>query len=176
MSFIQCRCLLYNVVILICVSVRTDRSLWATLPPSSWALKSRIWCGSSDTTSPHRRRWVLFLYILLHHNQICWSSCSILPPPPLLATGPHKVPQVCQLGSAPGGQAGSGAAVEVEADGRGGLPGAAVLPVHQPDCTTLRCGTPAPGGWRGRRSLYLCRWMMMRMMSPETKFYSKVYF
>lgn len=64
----------------------------------------------------------------------------------LSSSGPDKVPQVCELGSAPGGQAGSGAAGEVEADGCGGLPGAAVLPVHQPHGQTLRRGTPAAGG------------------------------
>ncbi len=75
-------------------------------------------------------------------------SCSMLPP---LTAGPDKVPQVCELGFAPGGQAGSGAAGEVEADGCGGLPGAAVLPVHQPHSQTLRCGAPAAGRWWGRR-------------------------
>lgn len=62
-----------------------------------------------------------------------------------LAAGPDEVPQVRELGSAPGGQAGSGAAGQVEADGRGGLPGAAVLPFHQPHSQTLRCGTTATG-------------------------------
>ena len=76
------------------------------------------------------------------------SNCafSLLPPPPPpppLTTGPDEVPQVCELGSASGGEAGPGAAGEVEADGCGGLPGAAVLTVHQPHSQTLRCGTPA---------------------------------
>lgn len=64
---------------------------------------------------------------------------------PLLAAGIDQVPQVCELGSAPGGQAGSGAAGEVEAHGCGGLAGAAVLTVHQPHRQTLRCGPPAAG-------------------------------
>ena len=67
------------------------------------------------------------------------------PPPPLLSAGFDKVPQVCELGSAPGGQAGSGAADEVEAHGCGGLSGAAVLTVHKPHGQTLRRGTPPAG-------------------------------
>lgn len=83
----------------------------------------------------------------------CIQSCtySLLPSPPRLAAGPDKVPQVCELGSATGGQAGPGAAGQVEADGCGGLPGAAVLPVHQPYSQTLRCGTTATGRRWGRR-------------------------
>lgn len=72
--------------------------------------------------------------------------------PPPLPPGPDKVPQVCELGSAPGGQAGSGAAGEVEAHGCGGLSGAALLPFHQPDSETLCRGTPAAGWWWGRRT------------------------
>lgn len=66
-------------------------------------------------------------------------------PPPPLVPGTDKVPEVCELGSAPGGQAGPGAAGEVEADGRGGLPGAAVLPVHKPHGQTLRRDPPPAG-------------------------------
>lgn len=52
---------LHSVSPLLCIithslSTSTDRSSWATLRPSSWPLKSRTWCGSSDTTSPRRRR------------------------------------------------------------------------------------------------------------------------
>lgn len=65
-------------------------------------------------------------------------------PPPLTA-GPDKVPQVCELGSAPGGQAGSGVAGKVEAHGCGGLSGAAVIPFHQPHSETL-CGGSAAAG------------------------------
>lgn len=42
----------FNLKLFVCM----NRSSLATLQPSSWALKSRIWCGSSDTTSPHRKR------------------------------------------------------------------------------------------------------------------------
>lgn len=97
------------------------------------------------------------------------------PPSPPLAAGPDEVPQVCELGSAPGGQAGSGAAGEVEADGCGGLTGAAVLPVHQPDGQTLRCGAPAAGRWWGRRRK-ICVWAEKFLVShskvdpnPSTK-------
>ena len=89
------------------------------------------------------------------------------PPPPPLAAGPDKVPQVCELGSAPGGQAGSGAAGEVEADGCGGLSGAAVLPVHQPDGQTLRCGAPAAGRWWGRPRR-ICMWAQKFLVDPKS--------
>lgn len=42
-------------------------------------------------------------------------------PNPPLPLGPDKVPQVCELGPTPGGQASSGAVGKVEADGCGGL-------------------------------------------------------
>lgn len=42
----------FNLKLFVCMY----RSSLATLQPSSWVLKSRTWCGSSDTTSPHRKR------------------------------------------------------------------------------------------------------------------------
>lgn len=61
-------------------------------------------------------------------------------------SGPDQVPQMRELGPAPRGQAGPGASREVEADGCGGLPGAAVVTVHQPHGQTLRRGAATAGG------------------------------
>lgn len=59
--------------------------------------------------------------------------------------GFDQVPEVCELGSAPGGQTGPGAAGKVAADGCGGFLGAAVLSFHQPHSQTLRCREAAAG-------------------------------